>query len=255
MNKVLETVINNLEITNKLDIQPPVRARVLLTTPIESFTVGNTIVLSRGFVDVLPDEASLALALAHELAHIALGHSLDTKYAFNDRTFFEDEETFMRVALRRTQKEESAADKAGIDYLKNSPYKDKVSGAALFLRAIKKRSAELPNLLRPHLGNTVAGKGEVNRMADLVPQAPKLDMERTEQIAALPLGGRLKVDLWSNNIELIKAKNVTLQSPREKMPFEITPLFLYLTRPLKSGQSTTQNVEPESRNKQPRTAP
>ena len=255
VNKVLETVINNLEITNKLDIQPPVRARVLLTTPIESFTVGNTIVLSRGFVDVLPDEASLALALAHELAHIALGHSLDTKYAFNDRTFFEDEETFMRVALRRTQKEESAADKAGIDYLKNSPYKDKVSGAALFLRAIKERSAELPNLLRPHLGNTVAGKGEVNRMADLVPQAPKLDMERTEQIAALPLGGRLKVDLWSNNIELIKAKNVTLQSPREKMPFEITPLFLYLTRPLKSGQSTTQNVEPESRNKQPRTAP
>jgi hypothetical protein len=61
VNKVLETVINNLEVTNNLDIQPPVRARVLLTTPVESFAVGHTIVLSRGFIDVLPDEASLAL--------------------------------------------------------------------------------------------------------------------------------------------------------------------------------------------------
>ena len=74
VSKVLETVINNLEITNKLNIQPEVRARVLLTTPLESFTIGHTIVVSRGLLDVLPDEASLAMVLAHELGHIALGH-------------------------------------------------------------------------------------------------------------------------------------------------------------------------------------
>src|SRR5262249_50878218 len=102
VNKVLETVVNNLEITNNLDIQPPIRARVLLTTPIESFTIGHTIVLSRGFIDVLPDEASLALVLAHELGHIALGHGLDTKYAFNDRTLFRDEEAFQHFSLVRT---------------------------------------------------------------------------------------------------------------------------------------------------------
>ena len=239
VDKVLETVINNLEITNNLDLQPPVRARVLLTTPVESFTVGNTIVLSRGFVDVLPDEASLALALAHELGHIALGHTIDTRYAFNDRTLFKDEEAFMQLSMQRTPAEESAADKKGIEYLKNSPYKDKLSSAALFLSALQQRAPELPGLLRPHLGNQVTNNGKVERMAGLIPQAPKLEMQRTDQIAALPLGGRIKVDLWNDHIDLIKSKNIPVQFAREKMPFEVTPVFIYLTR--QKPQTTAQS--------------
>lgn len=230
VNKVLETVINNLEITNNLDIQPPVRARVLLTTPVESFTVGHTIVLSRGFVDVLPDEASLALALSHELAHIALGHRLDTKYAFNDRTLFPDEDAFLKLSMQRTPAEEQAADKTGLEYLQNSPYKDKLANAALFLRALQDRSSELPSLLKPHLGTQIASNGKVKRMADLIPQAPKLEANRKDQIAALPLGSRIHVDRWNNTIDLLKAKNVPLQSAVEKMPFEVTPISIYLTR-------------------------
>src|SRR2546426_346043 len=69
VDKVLETVVNNLEVTNNLDIQPEVRCRVLLTSTLESFTIGHTIVLSRGLIDVLPDEASLATMEAHELGH------------------------------------------------------------------------------------------------------------------------------------------------------------------------------------------
>src|SRR6202021_1722098 len=103
VSKVLQTVLNNLEITNKLDIQPEVRARVLLTTPLESFTVGHTVVISRGLLDVLPDEASLAMVLAHELGHIALGHRLDTKYAFGDRMNFPDEKTFPLIQVRAAQ--------------------------------------------------------------------------------------------------------------------------------------------------------
>src|SRR4029079_8019607 len=53
VSKVIETVANNLQITNNLNIEPEVRARVLLTAPLESFTIGNTIVLSRGLIDVL----------------------------------------------------------------------------------------------------------------------------------------------------------------------------------------------------------
>src|SRR5208283_3846342 len=67
VNQILETVVNNILITNNLDIAG-VRCRVLLTTPLESFVVGRTIVLSRGLLDVLPDEATLAAVLAHELA-------------------------------------------------------------------------------------------------------------------------------------------------------------------------------------------
>ena len=73
VDKILQTVVNNIMITNNLEIVPDVRCRVLLTSPLESFTIGHTIVISRGLLDVLPDEASLAMALAHEFSHIALG--------------------------------------------------------------------------------------------------------------------------------------------------------------------------------------
>src|SRR5262249_4319957 len=103
VDKVLMTVINNLLVTNNLDIQPEVRARVLLTTPLESFTIGHTVVVSRGLLDVLPDEGALAMVLAHNLAHVALGHRLDTDLAYNDRLFFPDEDTFERLDFKRSQ--------------------------------------------------------------------------------------------------------------------------------------------------------
>ncbi len=54
--------------------------------------------------------------------------------------------------------------------------------------------------------------------------------QRTDQIAALPLGGRIKLDPWTDQVEMAKAKPVALVSAKEKMPFEITPFFPYLTR-------------------------
>src|SRR5256884_1483983 len=55
VDKNLQTVVNNLAVTNNLEIQPEARTRVLLTSPLESFTIGHTIVVSRGLLDVLPD--------------------------------------------------------------------------------------------------------------------------------------------------------------------------------------------------------
>jgi len=43
------------------------------------------------------------------------------------------------------------------------------------------------------------------------------------------LGGRIKVDPWTDQVELSKAKAVPLTSAREKMPLEIAPFFPYLT--------------------------
>src|SRR5579864_850971 len=94
IDRILQTVVNNLEVTNNIDLPRPVRTRVLLTSPLETFSVGNTIVISRGLVDVLPDEASLAAVLSHELAHIVLGHNLGSKFAFNDRMLFSDDSTY-----------------------------------------------------------------------------------------------------------------------------------------------------------------
>ena len=229
VDKILQTVVNNLAVTNNLEIQPEVRTRVLLTSPLESFTIGHTIVVSRGLLDVLPDEASLAMVMAHELSHIVLGHRLDTKLAFNDRMFFPDQETFERLDFGRSASDEDAADKKALELLTNSPYKDKLGSAGLFLKALQDRAPELKHLIRPHLGNSLAN-GKSLRMSALLNSAPKLDVRKTDQIAALPLGGRIKLDPWSNHIELVKTKPVAILSPQEKMPFEVTPFFPYLTR-------------------------
>jgi len=229
VDKILQTVVNNLILTNNLEIIPDVRCRVLLTSPLESFTVGHTIVVSRGLLDVLPDEASLAMTLAHELSHIALGHRIDTKFAFNDRFFFPDTSTFQRLDFARNSAEEVAADGKAMQLLANSPYKDKLGTAGLFLEALQNRAPELTSLIRPHLGNRME-EGKTMRMSALLSSAPPLETQRIDQIAALPLGGRVKLDPWSNRLEMMKTKPVVLLSPQEKMPFEVTPFFPYLTR-------------------------
>src|ERR1700751_76523 len=243
VDKVLTTVVNNLIVTNNLDIQPEFRARVLLTAPLESFTIGHTIVVSRGLLDVLPDEASLAMVLARELAHIALGHQLDTRYAFNDRMFFADEDTFSNFTFRRSRADEDEADKRALELLANSPYKDKLGNAGLFLKALQDRAPDLKNLIRARLGaGLVAGK--TLRMSALLNSAPQLDERKKDQIAALPLGGRIKVDPWSNQAELVKSKPVALLSAREKMPFEVTPVFPYLSKIPTSGAERVASTSP-----------
>lgn len=229
VDKVLATVVNNLLVTNNIDLQGDYHCRVLLTSPLESFTIGHTIVVSRGLLDVLPDEASLAMVMAHEVSHIVLGHRLDTKLAFNDKLFFPDEESFQRLDFKRSTTDEEAADTKALELLKNSPYKDKLGNAGLFLKALQQKAPDLQKLIRPHLGNGLAG-GKNSRMSTLLASAPALDEKRLDQIAALPLGGRIKVDPWSDQVEFSKAKPVALASEREKMEFEITPFFPHLTR-------------------------
>ncbi len=230
VDKILQTVVANLQITNNLDLQPEVHCRVLLTSPLETFTVGHTIIVSRGLLDVLPDEVSLAMVLSHELAHIAAGDQLDTKYAFGDRMWFADEATFQRFNFQRTPQSEANADKRALELLKNSPYKDKLASAGLFLRQLAARAASIPNLTTPQLGDGLTERNTVTRMAELMQAAPALEVRKIDQVAALPLGGRIKLNPWDDHIELKKTKPVQLQSFREKMPFEIAPLIPHLTR-------------------------
>jgi hypothetical protein len=229
VDKVLETVVNNITITNKIDLQPEFRCRVLLTTPMESFSIGHTIVLSRGLLDVLPDEATLAAVLAHEMSHILLAHGENPMYGFTDKMLFPERQTFTQLTLRHPPAQEQAADAKALELLKNSPYKDQLANAGLFLRALQQRSPVLPNLIRAHLGNGLT-LGSNTRMSDLIASAPTLEMNKLDQIAALPMGARIKVDPWSDRAQMSKAKPVALLSAREKMFFEVTPVYPYLTR-------------------------
>jgi len=237
VDKVLDTVVNNLEVTNNLDIDPEVRCRVLMTTTLESFTLGHTIVLSRGLIDVLPDEASLATVIAHELGHVVLGHRMDTTYAFFDQLLVDDKETFRHFGFARTNEEEQAASAKAVALLNNSPYKTQLANAALFLSALQARQKEIPNLIAAHLGDKVVviadiktGVAPAAAAAAPPPAAGSADAKKNTQIAALPIGGRVKLDVWYDRLELIKSKPIGTVAEREKMPFEVTPFMPYLTR-------------------------
>jgi len=224
VDKILETVVNNLEVTNNIDVEPEVRCRVMMTSTLESYTVGHTIVLSRGLIDVLPDEASLATMIAHELSHVVLGHRLDSSFAFFDQLLIDDKDTFRHFGFARTPDEEKAANVKAMQLLNNSPYKNQLGNAGLFLTALVTREKEIPNLISPHLGNRVPVVG------DLKSTAPVDQKQNPQMIAALPIGGRVKLDPWNDKLELIKSKPAGVVAEREKMPFEVTPFMPYLMR-------------------------
>jgi hypothetical protein len=230
VDKVLDTVVNNLEVTNNLEIDPEVKCRVLMTTTLESFTLGHTVVLSRGLIDVLPDEASLATVIAHELGHVVLGHRMDTTYAFFDQLLVDDKETFRHFGFARTAEEEQAASTKAVELLNNSPYKNQLANASLFLAALQARQKEIPNLIAAHLGDKVVTIADLKTSA-ANPTATNADPKKNPQtIAALPIGGRVKLDVWHDRLDLIKSKPVGTVAEREKMPFEVTPFMPYLTR-------------------------
>ena len=233
VDKVLETVVNNLEVTNNLDIQPDVHCRVMLTGTLEMFSIGHTIVLSRGLIDVLPDEASLATMLAQELADIIMTKPSTDQWGFNDTTTVTATEALGHFSFKDSPAQVQQDSQKAVELLKNSPYKDKLASAGLFLKQLDADSKTLTVLINPHLGNRIY-------LADqLVSSAPNLEPTKLDQIAALPIGARLKLDPWSDHVELLKAKPLPLLSAREKMPFEITPFMPYLTHYQKPGSGVS----------------
>jgi hypothetical protein len=110
--------------------------------------------------------------------------------------------------------------------------------AKLFLDALQNRQKDIPSLISPHLGDRVPVNMTLSSAAvpsGQKPGDPKASADPTQQagrtpLVALPLGGRIKMDPWSDKLEMLKSKPVGAVAEREKMPFEVTPFILYLVR-------------------------
>jgi hypothetical protein len=234
VDKILQTVVNNLELTNNISLDPEIRCRVLPTAPIEIATIGHTILISRGLLDVLPNEAALATMLAHALAHAALGHELDSSFAFNDRMLVPTYKQLPRFDFKHSAQEEKDADALGLKIIANSPYKDNLAEAGLFLKVLAEFSGKVPNLIRANLGESLVTDNEVSFMAQVARDAPKLQMDNPQQIVALPLGSRVKLEPWAGQLRLVKAQPPRIYSAKDKLALQVTPFSPYLTR-LKSS--------------------
>src|SRR5277367_1198532 len=256
-DKVLETVTNNIVIGSKLTLPDDIHCRVLLTTPLESLAVGNTILISKGLADVLPSEESLAAILSFQLAHIVLGHHIDTRYAFNDRLLFPDEASFTKFNMNHSALDNETAAKKAAELFNASVYHDKGASVGLFFQALQMREKELTYLLTPRLGDSLIKPDGTPWLAAIGQGAPKLNMDDLTQIAALPLNSHLKIDPWDDKVFQLNVKPAPLLSAGDKMPFEVTPIYYRLQRyqpPVQAAPSTAATAAPVPANAAPSTA-
>ncbi|MGA2168817.1 MAG: hypothetical protein ABSG62_11440 [Terracidiphilus sp.] len=229
-NKILDQIVVNLVVPNNLAFTDQIHTRILLSTTVETTTVGNTILISKGLIDTLPNEESIASVVAMELAHIAMGHHIDTRYAFNDRLMFPDTSTFQRIDMYHSEHDNAEAAKKAMEYLQNSMYKDKLPSAGLYYAQLADRAKALKGLNTPKLGDSLLKTDGTPWMADLQRLAPKLNWDDLTQRAALPLGSWIKTDPWDDKEHMLSAKVYAPMNARDKMPFEVTPIFYKLQR-------------------------
>ncbi len=248
-DKILEQVTNNIIIGNKLNLPGDIHCRVILTTPLESLAVGNTILLSKGLIDVLPTEEDLAAVISFQLAHIVLGHHIDTRYAFNDRLLFPDEATFQRILMNHTAADNEAAAKKAIELFDGSVYHDKSASVSLFFQQVVSRAKAVPALLSPRLGDPLLKADGTPWMSAFLNRGPKLNLEdMNQQLAALPLGSHLKTDPWDDKVYSLNVKAEPILNPGDKMPLEVTPVYFRLQRyqpPATAATAATPATQPQ----------
>ncbi len=255
--KVLGQIVINLVVPNNLAFTDQIHCRVLLTDTVETTTVGNTILISKGLVDSLPSEEAIASVVAMELAHIAMGHHIDTRYAFNDRLLFPDTVTFQKINMNHSDVDNGTAAKRAMEYLQNSMYKDRLASAGLFYAQLADRAKVLKQLNTPKLGDSLIKADGTPWMADLAHMAPKLNWDDVTQTAALPLGSWLKTDPWDDKVHMLNAKRYAPMNARDKMPFEVTPIFYKLQRYEAASVTPAPAAPPAASpaNEQPAAAP
>jgi len=243
---VLEQIVTNLAVPNNLAFSSPIHCRVLLTNTIETTTVGNTILLSKGLIDTMPrNEATIASVIAMQLAHITLGHHIDTRYAFNDRLLFPDESTFQRIDMYHSDHDNEDAVKKGTEFLQASMYKDQLPTAGLFWSQLADRGHVLKALNTPKLGNSLLRADGTPWMTSIAHSAPKINWDDLAQIPALPLGSWLKTDPWDDRVHQLNAKLYAPMNPRDKMPLEVTPVYYKLQRYNAANLQPASNTPPQ----------
>ena len=238
-DKTLEALANNILVYNNIQVSRPIRVRTLLTEPLESLAVGNTIILSKSLIDttsvITSDGAQqmgdLNALLAFQLAHIILDHRLDTKYAFSDRLLFPSNSVFERIPMHHTDADNLAAAKKAMDLLNAKELADGQQYFGLYLEQLQQRLKGLSALNTPMIGDALikSDKDPTFWMQAMVPKGIKLDMKDLKQQAAMPLASFLKFDPWTDQVVQMHYSLEPIINERDKMPFEVEPVYMKLT--------------------------
>ena len=235
-DKILEALANNILAYNNIPIDRPIRVRTLLTEPLESLSVGNTILLSKGLLDTTAvptadgaqQMGNLNALLAFQVAHIVLGHHIDTKYAFSDRLMFPTESAFDRLPMHHTDADNAEAAKKAVELLGSKELEGGEQYISLYLQQLQAREKGLKALTDPQIGDGLLRPDGTFWLQALVAKGPKLNNSDLKQQAAMPLSQFLRRDPWTDQVIKLNTAYEPLLSARDKLPFEITPVYLRL---------------------------
>src|ERR1700723_2717129 len=235
----LEALANNILAYNNITLSRPIRCRTLLTEPLESLAIGNTIVVSKSLLDttrvVTQDGAqqmgNLNAILAFQIAHIILAHRLDTKYAFNDRLLFPTTSVFNRIPMHHTDADNTAAAKKALELLSAKELEGGQQYFSLYLQQLQQRVKSLKALNEPMIGDGLvkSDSDPTFWMQAIVAKGPKLDMKDLKQQAAMPLASFLRFDPWTDQVFVMHSPFEPLLTAADKMPFEVEPVYLKLS--------------------------
>jgi len=236
VEKVLNTVVNNIMTTNNIAPGIEIKCRVLMTSDFELFSVQKTIVLSRGLIDVVPNEETLAALLAFEIADAMVPKPAQDQYGFSDILRLTPTEALKKLSFVDNQEEARRNSERALERLRKSPYGDKLANVGLFFSQLQSRKEALKQLISARLGN------QVYLTSQLLQLAPPLNPASSQQLGALPMGSRIKINPWNDGVSLIKTQQMPPISPREKIPFEVTPIDLHLTRYVESTTEVEHSI-------------
>jgi hypothetical protein len=173
---------------------PDIECRILLTTPIEIFSINHTIVLSRGLLNILPDQEVIAVLLAHEIGDMMIGAYGARPKAF-DESFFDEVGTrgFQGLGILRSPQKDAEAWKVGLTLASTAGYSKGVEHASLLFGALAVHSPQIPNLVRPRFGLGLLNMQDVGLSSRTV-QPP------TSGVPPLLLRGEYVVDSWRDAV-------------------------------------------------------
>jgi hypothetical protein len=214
LDRVLDVIMQNVETANHVHFQPEAHCRELLTSRLEFFTLGHTIVISRGLFDVASDKAILAAIIALGLARIEL---TTPEYLHAYRGKVDPQDVLAKMNFASPAKLRKKIQELATDYIALSPYKNSMPLIHEFFTELAKSSHHIPELVAANLGDNLLPETVYSWSGT---QSESGNIQRR----ALPLGIKTRIDPWTDRIELIESPTRDPVADKNAA-FEVTPLF------------------------------
>ncbi len=230
VDKSCDQILTNLIVTNKFALGSPLHCRVLLTTPLEAFIVGDTIVVNRTLLDLCRTESGCALILAHQIAHKINGDkTIESRFSYIDALMISDRDLLKMLHFVHNPIEEAAATAKALEIVGNSPYAGKMNEAARLVQALRARSRQLPHLVTPFFGeHIVDAEDSMEKDLNLREEIPYDADDDDQEPAALQIAAKIFMNPFDGKLEFLRSAPIANPERRERAEFQVLPFSPFL---------------------------